>query len=49
MVVEDNGKDIKQIKWNGLDWSVGGKYCGCYPPHEMFGGTCTCIQLLKQY
>ena len=28
---------------------MGGKYCGCYPPHEIFGGTCTCIQLLKKY
>ena len=41
MVVEDNGKDIKQIKCNGL--AVGGKYCGCYPPHEFYLGTCTCI------
>ena len=32
-----------------MDWSVGGKYCGCYPPHEIFGVTCTCIQLLKKY
>ena len=48
MVVEHNGKDIKQIKYNGLAF-VGGKYCGCYPPHEFYGGTCTCIQLLKQY
>ena len=22
---------------------MGGKYCGCYPPHEFYLGTCTCI------
>ena len=26
-----------------MDWGVGGKYCGCYPPHEFYLGTCTCI------
>ena len=41
MVVEHNGKDIKQK--NAMDWGVGGKYCGCYPPHEFYLGTCTCI------
>ena len=32
-----------QNKLNAMDWGVGGKYCGSYPPHEFYGGTCTCI------
>ena len=39
MVVEHNGKDIKQK--NAMDWGVGGKYCVCNPPHEFYLGTCT--------
>ena len=34
------------MQWIGV--SVG-SIVVVYPPHEFYGGTCTCIQLLKQY
>ena len=52
MVVEDDLKDIKQIKWNVLGLKIveyGGVRVEGMCPHQFYLGTCTCTKLVKQY